>query len=67
MSKAAPSFKIALQPKSGAMSAASSAVNTASFSASGLSRRRTTYSGHNSHPRSPPSVMLVVEDLERAG
>ena len=29
MSKAAPSFKIALQPKSGAMSAASSAVNTA--------------------------------------
>ena len=67
MSKAAPSFKIALQPKSGAMSAASSAVNTVSFSALRLFSRRTTYSGHNSHPRSPPSVMLVVGGLERAG
>jgi hypothetical protein len=63
MSKAASSFKIALQPKSGAMSAASSAVNTALFSVSKPSRGCTTYSNHSSHPRIPPSVMLVVEEL----
>jgi len=54
MSKAASSFKIALQPKSGAMSAASSAVNTGPFSVSRPSRGFKTYSDHSSRPRSPP-------------